>query len=125
MAERYSKPFTVLVQGVPQAEISSIQVKTSSGDKPVYTLLAGLAGFSDGPASCEITGKGAIPLAGYETDFAELCRMHVDRTFSIREANVVAQVKGRFMDVTSNSEVENPNGVDFSFTGKILSRRTI
>ncbi len=125
MADEYSKPFTVILQGQPLAEVSQITTKTDSGDKPVMTLAQGLAGFSDGPAQCELTGKSALPLAGFEADFAELCMLHVTRQFQIRLANKILTVKGRFMSVTESSSVENPNEVDFTFHGRIVSRRVI
>lgn len=118
----YSKPYLLAYRGTVLAEIDSIDVTFTSNDKPVKTLLKGLAGFSDGAEEVSMNGSSAVPLAGFEVDFSALCMGHRTIQFTVREARAITTFEGRLMSTNSKSGVDNPNGLSFSFTGKMLSR---
>jgi hypothetical protein len=120
MAEM-SKAATLSVDGVAQSYISECTVEVMSEDKPVKTLMLGLAGYSDGAESAKVTGKGAIPLAGRQLDYRKLCRSHTTLPVSFKMGSSTITVEGRFMTVSESSSVDNPNGVDFNFEGRIIS----
>ena len=121
MAE-YSRPYTIAYNGAALSEAETCEVTYNSNDKPVRTLAKGLAGFSNGAEDCGITFRNAIPLRGFEKDFAAFCLGHTTLQFTVREANVISTFEGRIMSCVSSSSVDNPNGVNITFMGKQLAR---
>lgn len=121
MAE-YSKPYILAYRGAALAEVDSIDVTFTSNDKPVKTLLKGLAGFSDGAEEVSMNFSSAVPIEGFEVDFAALCMAHRTIDLAVKEARAITTLQGRLMTVGSKSGVDNPNGVSMTFSGKMLSR---
>jgi hypothetical protein len=120
----FSKPGYLLKAGIPLTMTSSITVKAMSEDKEVKTLLLGLAGFSDGAQMVEISAKSAIPLAGYEYDVIGICLSHQTQELSFRLANIIMTVRGRIVESSAETSVDNPNGLDFTFRGAVVARST-
>jgi hypothetical protein len=120
MAEM-SKAATFFVEGIPQAFISECSAEYMSEDKPVKTLMLGVAGYSDGSHSGKYSFKGAIPKAGRETDFRRLCINHITTVCSFKMGGSTVQLEGRFMNVTERCSVDNPNEFDGQFEGRIIS----
>lgn len=118
----YSKPYLIAYRGAALAEVDSVDVTFTSNDKPVKTMLKGLAGFSDGAEEVSMNFSSAVPLAGFEVDFAALCMGHRTVQFAVKEARAITTLEGRLMTVGSKSGVDNPNGLSMTFTGKMLSR---
>jgi hypothetical protein len=118
----YSKAYTMRFNGVSMAEVSEAVETITSNDKEVETLSKGMAGHSDGPEMVRYTAKTAIPIAGYERDFAEFCRTHKTVTLEMVGGGKSTTAEGRFTEVTTRSSVGTPNETDFTFTGRIVSR---
>jgi len=122
----YSKPYTLVHEGAALAEAQSIEVSYNSNDKPVKTMLKGLSGFSDGAEEVSLNVRNAVPLAGFEVDFAGVfCMKHRTLAFTVREANAVTTFEGRIISVTSGSGVDAENAQTFQFHGKMLSRMVV
>ena len=68
---KYEGAAELRVNGTLLAEATNVTVRDSSNDRPVMTLLQGLAGFSDGPPTAECTISSAIPRAGFEFAFLD------------------------------------------------------
>ena len=108
--------------GTVLAQAESVTITYTSNDKAVKTLLLGLAGFSNGAQEASLQIKSALPLRGFESDFARFCDNHITRRFTIREANKISTFEGRFLSVGSSSSVDTPNALDVQFSGKMISR---
>lgn len=121
----YSRPFTIAYLGAALAEAESVEVNGSSNDKPVRTLRKGLAGFSNGAEEVALTIRNAIPLAGYERDFEDLCQLHVTVQFTVRKANVVDTYEGRVMSTAASSSVDAPNALNVTFSGKRIAHLSL
>jgi hypothetical protein len=122
MALRYSKPFTISVDGKNMLEAQSAETTYDSEDKLVKTMALGAAGFSDGAGSVKMSFKSAIPREGYEIDYADYCMGHKDAVVVVRAANVVDTVRGRFLTAKSGSGTDNPNEASAEFEGILVSR---
>lgn len=68
----------IFVNGRLQAEANDARKRVISNNQKVYTFHKDLAGKSDGPNEVELTLTGAVPVAGYETDFEEMLK---DKTY--------------------------------------------
>ena len=55
------------------AEAMSVRVALSGNNNKVFTMRKGLAGRSRGAIESELTVENAVPLAGLEGEFMELC----------------------------------------------------
>jgi hypothetical protein len=63
-------------------EVIEIRLHFASGEQKVVTL-EGLVGFSPGPGETGITLKCAVPQAGTEAPFQQLCMTHAYCTMQI------------------------------------------
>ena len=120
MAE-FSKPFIVSMDGVPCAQVSEVNQQTESNDKPVFSLINGWEGFSDGADMGRITFKSSIPAPGRQFDYKEFCRLHTTKTITVRGGSKAVTLRGRIMTVGEQSSVNAPNEIDVTFEGGIVS----
>ncbi len=121
----YSRPYTIAFLGSSLAEAETCEIQYTSNDKPVRTLQKGLSGFSNGAEECTVSFRNAIPLRGFEQDFADFTMKHRTVQFTVREANVISTFEGRIMTTSSSSSVDSPNNLNVQFMGKQLSRLTL
>ena len=121
----YSRPYTIAESGAALAEAESVEITINSNDKPVRTLLKGLAGFSDGAEDVGLTIRSALPRTGFERDFGAWAIAHRNVEFAVREANKISTFKGRILTVTSASTVDAPNAVNVTFQGRLLASLTV
>jgi hypothetical protein len=120
MADEYATGY-VVYQGLALSEVSDIDFDEESGDQEVVTILKGLAGHSNGAAKVKLTLKSAIPAAGMEVDFAEICRKHRTIEVRFRCAGVEATAQGRVMNAKRSVSANNPSALDVTFNGKVTS----
>jgi hypothetical protein len=118
MADEYSGPPQLTLDGIPVLEIEDIKVTIKTNDNEVVTLVGGLQGFSNGANVQEINFSSAIPLAGFEIDYMELARLKRTKTWGVKIAGKVIKVRGRFMDVEVAISPNAPNKLSGSFKGK-------
>lgn len=121
MATEYSRPGYLVFNGSALTEVSQVTMRDASNDKPVHTLLKGLAGFSDGPEEVFIDFESAIPRPGMEQPYASFVRGHRTVTMGFRIANELAVCEGRFMERRVTTDVNAPNQVGLQFHGKVIS----
>lgn len=65
----YEGPAKLFLQARLLAEVTRASVVDRSNNEPVYTMIKGLAGKSDGPREAEVRIEGAVPKTGHEFDF--------------------------------------------------------
>jgi hypothetical protein len=110
------------INGRLQAEASSCKVNFQSRDNEVMTMQKGFAGFSDGPARVEISVDCAIPKAGYEFDFFNVCV----RKQKVRAVVVIAGQRKNFeCRVTDHSETTSDSaaaGLSVTLVGKMIGK---
>jgi hypothetical protein len=120
MAEM-SGVFELFVDGVPTSYVTEVEEEVMSEDKPVKTLRLGLAGYSNGAESVRVTFKNAIPQAGREIDFRQYVRTHRTVKVAVRGGSSTLTGEGRIMTVRGRSSTDNPNEMDVTFEGRLLS----
>jgi hypothetical protein len=116
--DRYEGPAKIFVNGRLQAKASSTRVREISNNQKVHTMHKGLAGFSDGPHEVEIMIEGAIPKAGFETDFATACK---DKAFIKISTSVGGQrnnYTGKIADFETSQAVNQMATYTVNFEGK-------
>lgn len=121
----FSKPATLKLGGRPVLHCDSRSFAVKSGDSPVYTLEDGLAGFSDGAAEVTISWSQAIPVNGWQIDWATLALTHATIKPRFEIGGRFFECEGRMMDVTAASKVNDPNKVDGSFHGRVTASGTL
>jgi hypothetical protein len=121
----YSKQGFLLLNGVVLNESGSIRYREMSNDKPVKTLTKGLSGFSNGAEECSVDFENAIPREGFEAEFTSITRKHQTVRVGFRIANKQYECEGRFMDSEISTSVDNPNGVNMTFAGRVLNETTV
>ena len=67
--DNYEGPAKLQLDGDTVAEITTARIRVNGNNRRVFTMRKGLAGRSRGPRETELSLEGAVPKAGYETDF--------------------------------------------------------
>lgn len=120
MAE-FSKSATMKLGGRPVLHCDSRSFAVKSGDSPVYTLEGGLAGFSDGAAEVTISWSQAIPVGGWQINWALLVLNHTTIKPRFEIGGKYFECEGRVMEASAASKVNDPNKVDGSFHGRVTA----
>lgn len=110
---QFAKPGFVQFNGRIVATVTECTCTANSDDKPVRTLIGGEVGYSDGAEYLEIDGKGAVPAAGYEVDFMDLCLRHLDCEITFNHAGKALTGVGRITASQATTSVDNPSAIDF------------
>jgi hypothetical protein len=71
--DQYSGTAQVIFNNRVLAECDEATCNIMSQNQEVNTFKKGLAGFSRGPTKVEISLGSAVPIAGYEVDYEDLC----------------------------------------------------
>mgnify|MGYP000911072834 CR=1 FL=1 len=121
MATTYSRPGYIAVNGRVLLQVMKVELKLDSGNKDVETLLLGWAGPSVGPQKVEISVSSAVPATGIEGDIIPLLVTAGTQSFAITFAGKTYNVEGDIRTAGFSSDVGNPNGTDFTVSGKLLN----
>lgn len=121
MAKKFSKPGYVTIDGQTVANAMNAKYSSNSNDKPVRLLVSGLSGFSDGSAEHTVELSSAIPVTGYEIKFHSIVNSHTDMRVGFHIGTESYELEGRWMSVDTSTDVDNPNAVNATFSGKLLS----
>lgn len=62
---------TIFVDGQHLVEITQLSHELDNGEQEVFTLNEGLAGFSPGSGTCNITVNYVMPASGFEFNFSK------------------------------------------------------
>jgi len=90
-------------------DAQSINIDEASNDRRVNTFEArGLAGFTDGPGSAEITIDTAIPRHGEAKRFVAVMRRKKDVRIIVQEGADRTEYKGRIQRVRRSYSLDNP-----------------
>lgn len=117
---RYSGPGSVLFNGVPVLQASSITYNVETDNKDVNTLTLGRAGFSAGPKKVQVSVDNAIPAqedGGMELDWVNIALAQQQVSLSFVIAGVTRNATGDVRSVRVTTSTENANGVSFEFHG--------
>jgi hypothetical protein len=118
MAENDYSPAGYLVyKGGALTEVMEVTFKAVSNDKLVETLVKGASGHSDGATKVECSMKNAIPKAGLESDMLDVCINKRTIKLRFRIANFILTARGRILNYTLSTSVNNPNSFDVEFEG--------
>jgi len=83
---KYSGSGEIYWNGRLLAEAHSLDYTLDSQNKEVNTFGKGLAGFSAGPEKVTINIETAIPKAGYEVDFFDVCHRKQEVRIVVNDA---------------------------------------
>lgn len=100
---KYEGPAKIQIDGRTIAEATSSTLRGDSGGKPVFTMIKGLAGPSNGPESGECEIECAVPKAGHDVDFVRICKEK-------REVEIVVRSHGQVISAPAwcqNWELRN------------------
>lgn len=90
-------------------DAQSVNVDEASNDRRVNTFAArGLAGFTDGPGSTEITIDTAVPRHGEAKRFVRVMRKKQDVRIVIQEGDERTEYRGRIQRVRRSYSLDNP-----------------
>lgn len=120
MATDYATGY-IMYAGAALTEASEVDFEEESNDKPVDTILKGRSGYSSGAEACKVTIKSAIPRAGYEVNFHQICRKHQTIQVRFRIAGVERTAEGRIMSVKSSYGVNGAAALDVTIDGKVIA----
>jgi hypothetical protein len=120
MPAPYSKIGTIMADGIPLLEVGKFELGGDSNDKPIKTTAQGLAGFNDGAEECTGSLDSAIPAAGREKDYFDICMSHQDIVIACTMAGKIRTARGRLMNVKETTSVDVPNEISATFHGKYI-----
>ena len=89
---KYEGPAKIQINGRTIAEATSSTMRASSGGKPVFTMIKGLAGPSNGPESGECEIESAVPKAGLDLDFIGILKRKEEVEIVVRSHGKVISV---------------------------------
>lgn len=116
----YSGPATLLYNGVPVLQCSSVELSIDTGNKDVDTMHLGRAGHSRGPKKIMLSVKNAVPLAGYEIDWIGLANAQLEVPLGLQTTlNKVYGLIGDVRTARYGSGVDSANELSFEYHGKI------
>jgi len=118
----YSQPGFLIYRGRPVLQSTQIDYKQDGNNKPVMTLLLGMAGHTPGPTTVELTFSNAIPADGPEVDWkaVELAKAEIPLTFKM--ANQSVNLVGMVMSVSASTQTEGtPNKLDVTYSARVVS----
>ena len=114
--EQYEGVAEIVFRNRPLAEASSVNTTTNSNANPVNTMKKGLAGRSAGAVSVDLTIESAVPKAGMEDDFVELCQENEDITVSMFSAGKTYTWNGWINQVDRSNSVDSASSVSIQCT---------
>lgn len=117
----YSGPGYVVYRGRPVLQSGSVSFQVATNNKDVDTLLLGRAGHSRGARKIQVQVENAIPLAGYEIDWAALANAQAEVALTFRIAGKSYNCVGDVRDVDIRTNVDNANSMSFTYHGRIVS----
>lgn len=94
--------FQVYCDGQKQTQVTSLSLRTESGNQVVNLLVEGLAGFTDGAGMCTIEIGYAIPSGGSEFPYQEKCANKEYVTMQFKSGSKVYSGTGKFQDCSEN-----------------------
>lgn len=116
----YSLPGFIIYRGRPVLQASSISYKQNGNNKPVMTLLLGMAGHTPGPTTVDLNVSNALPADGPEVDWRALEASKQEITLGFKIAGQTINLVGMLMDVSIDTQTEGtPNKVDFTFSARL------
>lgn len=90
-------------------DAQGINLDEASNDRRVNTFQArGLAGFTDGPTSTEITIDTAIPRQGEVKKFDQVMRKKKDVRIVVQEGAIRTEYRGRIQRCRRSYSLDNP-----------------
>jgi hypothetical protein len=113
----YSNCFA-LIDGKLLCQEASVSVEKKSGLNPVFTVAVGLAGMSQGAATCEVTIESAVPSEDFEFNPDAFMRTGQVVELGLIMANRQTVTKGFITDATYQHSVNQES----KLTMKLLCR---
>lgn len=110
----YSSAY-VLVNGRLLSEEVSVSIKKNSGLNPVFTVAKGLAGFSQGAQTAEITVDNAVPSADFEMNPDDFMKAGAIVEIGVVMANRQSVFKGAIMEADYSHGVNAESKMSFRF----------
>lgn len=103
MAQKYAKA-QLLINGVVQAEATSVQITHKADNQQVNTLKKGYSGFTPGIKMCDFSMEVAFPAEGVEFDFTKTIDNHEELALEITAGSVSFIVKDAVLNSAAFSQ---------------------
>ena len=113
----YEGPGKVFFNNNLLAESQSVRMNFNGNNTRVKTMKRGLAGRSRGAFETEFSIDSAVPLAGLEVDFINLCVTNANVTVSIDLAGKRVAVDGWIESTDVEQSTDSPAQISFSGVG--------
>jgi len=118
----YSQPGFLLYRGRPVLQTTDIDYKQNGNNKPVMTLLLGMAGHTAGPTTIELTFNNALPADGPEVDWRAIEASKTEITIGFKMAGQTINLVGMIDSVSLSTKTEGtPNTVNVTFSGRLAA----
>jgi hypothetical protein len=113
---------SVIVDGNPLEEVTSLEMTTNSGQQRIDTISKGLAGFTPGAGDVTVSIGFAVPIGGPEEDFQQKCAegSYVSMQIGIGPADYVGT--GKIMSVSESQSVGASMEGTFEWVGELKPR---
>lgn len=116
----YSQPGFLVYRGRPALQTTDIDFKQNGNNKPVMTLLLGMAGHTAGPTTIELTFNNALPADGPEVDWRAIEAAKTEIPLGFKMAGTTINMIGMIDSVTLSTKTEGaPNVVSVTFSGRL------
>lgn len=109
----YSIRNAVFINGVPQEEVTSVEMTLDTGRTEVFTTTKGLAGFAEGAKMVTIRCTQAVPLSGPEDNMWNRANSGEYVTVQIGVGRVDFAGSGKVINAGTTNSVNNP--VEFTW----------
>lgn len=112
----YEGPGEIQLGSKTLAEATSVRITIAPNAASVVTMKKGMAGFSDGAVSCTLAVESAVPKAGLEVDFIDLCINLRPVTVSVLFAGKRYSFDGKVTDLSTSNAVGSAASASFTVT---------